>query len=137
MVLVEKNWSDTLLKNNDELEKKIELFKQIRKDIDQLELLSNSLEQTIIEEMELKQINKYKGVYIKNNKYTNTFSMSVLEDIIKDMPKGAIHVRVDTEKTYENLSYIMQDVLAKKIVNQIERKQEKESEYQRKLGIKI
>lgn len=137
MVLVEKNWSDTLLKNNDELEKKIELFKQIRKDIDQLELLSNSLEQTIIEEMELKQINKYKGVYIKNNKYTNTFSMSVLEDIIKDMPKGAIHVRVDTEKTYENLSYIMQDVLAKKIVNKIEREQEKESEYQRKLGIKI
>lgn len=134
---MEKNWSDTLLKNNDELEKKIELFKQIRKDIEQLELLSNGLEQTIIEEMELKQINKYKGVYIKNNKYTNTFSMSVLEDIIKDMPKGAIHVRVDTEKTYENLSYIMQDVLAKKIVNQIERKQEKESEYQRKLGIKI
>lgn len=134
---MEKNWSDTLLKNNDELEKKIELFKQIRKDIDQLELLSNGLEQTIIEEMELKQINKYKGVYIKNNKYTNTFSMSVLEDIIKDMPKGAIHVRVDTEKTYENLSYVMQDVLAKKIVNQIERKQEKESEYQRKLGIKI
>ena len=134
---MEKNWSDTLLKNNDELEKKIELFKQIRKDIDQLELLSNSLEQSIIEEMELKQVSKYKGVYIKNNKYTNTFSMSVLEDIIKDMPKGAIHVRVDTEKTYENLSYIMQDVLAKKIVNQIERKQEKESEYQRKLGIKI
>lgn len=134
---MEKNWSDTLLKNNDELEKKIELFKQIRKDIEQLELLSNGLEQTIIEEMELKQINKYKGVYIKNNKYTNTFSMSVLEDIIKDMPKGAIHVRVDTEKTYENLSYIMQDVLAKKIVNKIEREQEKESEYQRKLGIKI
>lgn len=134
---MEKNWSDILLKNNDELEKKIELFKQIRKDIEQLELLSNSLEQTIIEEMELKQINKYKGVYIKNNKYTNTFSMSVLEDIIKDMPKGAIHVRVDTEKTYENLSYIMQDVLAKKIVNKIEREQEKESEYQRKLGIKI
>ena len=134
---MEKNWSDTLLKNNVELEKKIELFKQIRKDIEQLELLSNGLEQTIIEEMELKQINKYKGVYIKNNKYTNTFSMSVLEDIIKDMPKGAIHVRVDTEKTYENLSYIMQDVLAKKIVNKIEREQEKESEYQRKLGIKI
>lgn len=132
-----KNWSDTLLKNNDELEKKIELFKQIRKDIEQLELLSNGLEQSIIEEMELKQVSKYKGVYIKNNKYTNTFSMSILEDIIKDMPKGAIHVRVDTEKTYENLSYIMQDVLAKKIVNKIEREQEKESEYQRKLGIKI
>jgi len=134
---MEKNWSDTLLKNNDELEKKIELFKQIRKDVEQLELLSNGLEQSIIEEMELKQVNKYKGVYIKNNKYTNTFSMSILEDIIKDMPKGAIHVRVDTEKTYENLSYIMQDVLAKKIVNKIEREQEKESEYQRKLGIKI
>lgn len=134
---MEKNWSDTLLKNNDELEKKIELFKQIRKDIEQLELLSNGLEQSIIEEMELKQVSKYKGVYIKSNKYTNTFSMSILEDIIKDMPKGAIHVRVDTEKTYENLSYIMQDVLAKKIVNKIEREQEKESEYQRKLGIKI
>jgi len=134
---MEKDWSNTLLKNNDELEKKIELFKQIRKDIEQLELLSNSLEQSIIEEMELKQVNKYKGVYIKSNKYTNTFSMSILEDIIKDMPKGAIHVRVDTEKTYENLSYIMQDVLAKKIVNKIEREQEKESEYQRKLGIKI
>lgn len=134
---MEKDWSDTLLRNNDELEKKIELFKQIRKDIEQLELLSNGLEQSIIEEMELKQVSKYKGVYIKNNKYTNTFSMSILEDIIKDMPKGAIHVRVDTEKTYENLSYIMQDVLAKKIVNKIEREQEKESEYQRKLGIKI
>lgn len=134
---MEKNWSDTLLKNNDELEKKIELFKQIRKDVEQLELLSNGLEQSIIEEMELKQVSKYKGVYIKSNKYTNTFSMSILEDIIKDMPKGAIHVRVDTEKTYENLSYIMQDVLAKKIVNKIEREQEKESEYQRKLGIKI
>ena len=134
---MEKDWSNTLLKNNDELEKKIELFKQIRKDVEQLELLSNGLEQSIIEEMELKQVSKYKGVYIKSNKYTNTFSMSILEDIIKDMPKGAIHVRVDTEKTYENLSYIMQDVLAKKIVNKIEREQEKESEYQRKLGIKI